>query len=187
MVPPSLGGHLDSDPSLLLRSSATFRPLSLRAGGEESDRQWGGLVASPDQWTWVWANSREACHAAVHGGSQRVRHNLVTEQQQILPNLWVLIWIWRNYTHPCQSDGTLRRVISEIYLKAILEQLHETHKGIFWSDLSHHSYKSWWHKFYFYQIFELVLKNLPDLSSFCILFVLHLLGHVALLIMLSFP
>ena len=30
----------------------------LKTGGEGDDRGWGGLMASPTQWTWVWANSR---------------------------------------------------------------------------------------------------------------------------------
>ena len=30
----------------------------LRSGGEEGDRRWDGWMASPTQWTWVWANSR---------------------------------------------------------------------------------------------------------------------------------
>ena len=29
----------------------------LRAGGEGDDRGWAGWMASPTQWTWVWANS----------------------------------------------------------------------------------------------------------------------------------
>ena len=29
----------------------------LRAGGEVGDRGWDGWMASPTQWTWVWANS----------------------------------------------------------------------------------------------------------------------------------
>ena len=45
----------------------------LRAGGEHGERGWDGWIASPTQWTWVWANSwrqlkdREAWCAAVHG------------------------------------------------------------------------------------------------------------------------
>ena len=31
----------------------------LRAGEERSDRGWESWVASPTQWTWVWANSRK--------------------------------------------------------------------------------------------------------------------------------
>ena len=30
----------------------------LKAGGEGDDRGWGGWMASPAQWTWVWVNSR---------------------------------------------------------------------------------------------------------------------------------
>jgi len=30
----------------------------LRAGGEAGVRGWDGWMASPTQWTWVWANSR---------------------------------------------------------------------------------------------------------------------------------
>ena len=47
----------------------------LKAGGERDNRGWDGWMASPTQWTWVWASSRnwelvkhrEAWHAAVHG------------------------------------------------------------------------------------------------------------------------
>ena len=28
-----------------------------KEGGEGDDRRWDGLMASPTQWTWVWANS----------------------------------------------------------------------------------------------------------------------------------
>ena len=31
--------------------------VRLRAGGEGDDRGWDGWMASPMQWTWVWANS----------------------------------------------------------------------------------------------------------------------------------
>ena len=30
----------------------------LKAGGEGDDREWDGWMASPTQWTWVWASSR---------------------------------------------------------------------------------------------------------------------------------
>ena len=43
----------------------------LKAGGEGDDREWDGWMASPTQWTGVWANSRrqwrEAWRATVHG------------------------------------------------------------------------------------------------------------------------
>ena len=58
----------------------------LKAGGEGDDRGWDGWMASPTQWAWVWAKSRRWWRTGKPGvlqsmGSQRVGHNLVTEQQ----------------------------------------------------------------------------------------------------------
>ena len=42
------------------RGLIPFRPWCwerLRAGGEGDDRGWDGWMASPTQWTWVWASS----------------------------------------------------------------------------------------------------------------------------------
>ena len=49
------------------------------------DRGWDGWMASPTQWTWIWANSGRWWRSGKHGmlqsmGSQRVRHYLATEQ-----------------------------------------------------------------------------------------------------------
>ena len=61
---------------LIRRAESLRRPWSwerLRAGGEGGGRGWDGWMASPTQWTWVWANSGkwwrtgEAWCAAVHG------------------------------------------------------------------------------------------------------------------------
>ena len=47
-------------------------------GGEGDDRGWEGWMASPTQWTWVWASSGSvACFSPL--GLQRVRHDWVTE------------------------------------------------------------------------------------------------------------
>ena len=56
---------------------------------EEGSRGWDGWMASPTQWTWVWANSRRWWRTGKPGmwesmGSQRVGHKWVTEQEQIL-------------------------------------------------------------------------------------------------------
>ena len=56
----------------------------LRAGGEGDDRGWDGWMASLTRWTWVWVNSRSWWWTGRSGmlrfmGSQRVRHNWVTE------------------------------------------------------------------------------------------------------------
>ena len=44
----------------------------LKAKGEGASRGWDDQIASPTQWTWIWASSgrvkdREAWHSAVHG------------------------------------------------------------------------------------------------------------------------
>ena len=58
----------------------------LKAGGEGDNRGWDGWMASPTQWTWVWARSRRWWRTRKPGmlqsmGSQRIRHDWVTEQQ----------------------------------------------------------------------------------------------------------
>ena len=57
----------------------------LKAGGERDDKGWDGWMASLTQWTWVWANSGRWWRTGKPGmlqfmGSQRVRHEWVTEQ-----------------------------------------------------------------------------------------------------------
>ena len=59
----------------------------LTAGGKGDDRGQDGWMASPTQWTWVWANSGRWWRTGKPGvlqsmGSQRVRRNWVTKQQQ---------------------------------------------------------------------------------------------------------
>ena len=56
----------------------------LKVGGEGDDREWDGWMASLTQWTWVWINSGSWWWTGRSGvlqsmGSQRVRHNWVTE------------------------------------------------------------------------------------------------------------
>ena len=59
----------------------------LMAGGKGGNRGWDGWITSPTQGTWVQANLVKDREAGVlqSMGSQRVRHDLVTEQQ--LPHL----------------------------------------------------------------------------------------------------
>ena len=67
---------------------------------EEGDRGWDGWMASLIQWTWTWANSGRWWGTRKPGvpqsmGSQRVGHDLATEQQQhlikvhVARNQWV--------------------------------------------------------------------------------------------------
>ena len=59
----------------------------LIAGGKEAKRGWDDWIASPIQWTLVWANSGRYWRTEKPGvlqsmRSHRVRHDLMTEQQQ---------------------------------------------------------------------------------------------------------
>ena len=56
----------------------------LKAGRQGGDKGWDGWMASPTQWAWVWVNSESRQWTGRPGvlqsmGSQRIRHNLVTE------------------------------------------------------------------------------------------------------------
>ena len=56
----------------------------LKAGGEVYNREWDGWIASPNQWTWFWVNSRRWWWTGRPGmlrpmGSQRVGHNGANE------------------------------------------------------------------------------------------------------------
>ena len=56
----------------------------LKTGGEGDDRGWDDWMALPTRWTWVWASSGTWWRTGKPGmlqfmGSQRVRHNWVTE------------------------------------------------------------------------------------------------------------
>ena len=75
----------------------------LKAGRKGADRGWDGWMASPTQWTWIWANSRRWWRKVKPGvlqsmGLQRVRHNWQTEQQNayLLENT---LFILRHFNH----------------------------------------------------------------------------------------
>ena len=76
---------------LMQRADSLERPWSWerwRTGGEGDNRGLDGWMASPTQWTWVWASSRRwrtgksgVLQSMV---SQRVGHNWPSEQQQMI-------------------------------------------------------------------------------------------------------
>ena len=71
----------------------------LKAGGERDDRGWDGWMASLTWWTWVWATSGSWCWTGNPGvlqsmGSQRVRHDWVTELKWCLRTKHVKLTIF---------------------------------------------------------------------------------------------
>ena len=63
-------------------------------------RGWDGWMASPTQWTWVWASSGSWLWTGKPGvlqsmGSHRIGHDLVIAQQQSLSGVeWSFIVVW---------------------------------------------------------------------------------------------
>ena len=73
----------------------------LKAGRECVYRGWDGWMASLTQWTWVWATSkrwwRTGKHDVLHSMDlQIVKHDWVSEQQQISSRIEKYIYIWKN-------------------------------------------------------------------------------------------
>ena len=69
----------------------------LKAGGEGDDRGWDGWMASPTQWTWVWASSGRRWWTGKPGmlrstGSQRVGYDLRTTHHQQFSSCPGLQW-----------------------------------------------------------------------------------------------
>ena len=69
---------------LVQRMTPWKRQEILNVGGEGDNRGWDGWMASPTQWTWVWASSGSWWRTGKPGvlqfmGSQRVGQDWVTE------------------------------------------------------------------------------------------------------------
>ena len=72
----------------------------IEGGRKRGQREWDGWMASLTQWTWVWANSRRWWRTRKSDvlqsmGSQRVRHDLATEQQRDVTSLQLCIGAMR--------------------------------------------------------------------------------------------
>ena len=85
---------------LMWRANSLEKTLMLgkiEGRGEGDDWGWDGWMASPTQWTWVWASSRRQWRTGMPGrlqsvGSQCVWHDLATEQQ-CSGHLWIPAWV----------------------------------------------------------------------------------------------
>ena len=79
----------------------------LKAGQKGDDRRQDGWMASPTQWTWVWASSRSWLRTGKPGvlqsmGSQRVRHDWATELN------WELVHSRDSLEKEHKRDGEIR-------------------------------------------------------------------------------
>ena len=67
----------------------------LKAGGEGDDKGWNSWMASLTWWTWIWSSSAGWWWTGKPGvlrsmGSQRVRHDWVTELNWVNQTNWIL-------------------------------------------------------------------------------------------------
>ena len=88
----------------------------LRTGGEGGDKEWDVCMASPTQWTWVWASFRRWWRTGKPGmlqsmGSQGVGHDLVSEQQQQKT--------FRPQHHVFFIHSSVHRCLSRFYLAIV--------------------------------------------------------------------
>ena len=92
----------------LMRRTDSFEKTlmlgKIEGKGEEGSRGWDGWMASPTQWTWIWANSKRQWRMGEPDilqpmRSQRIRHDLVTEQWQVSLHLVAVNllarWKWK--------------------------------------------------------------------------------------------
>ena len=103
--------------------------------GEGDDRGWDGWMASLTQWTWVWASPGRWWRTGKPGvlqsmGSQRIKHDLVTDQQQTHRTQWLTgskgcgrRSIWSEAQVQAHMSG-LRRLLQEVVLGQVIERFH---------------------------------------------------------------
>ena len=97
----------------------------LGAGGEEDDRGRDGWMASPTWWTWVWVNSGSwwwtgRTDVLRFTGSQRVRHNWVTE----------LNWTDERWVEFNQEKNSREGILSKSKNKVVWETV--LNSGKYW-------------------------------------------------------
>ena len=101
----------------------------LRAVGEGDDRGWDGWMASPTQWTWVWASSGSWWRTGKPGvlqsmGLQRVRHDWATELNWIDWKFescpWALLYL------PSIQDHFFGRVLNLLQARWLLKGTKKT-------------------------------------------------------------
>ena len=85
---------------LMQRADSLGKALMLgKAKGKECCKEWDGWIASPTQWTCIWANSGRWWRTEEPGmGLQRVGRYLVTEQQQNVMINKQLLWGANSWT-----------------------------------------------------------------------------------------
>ena len=154
---------------------ATWWEKTLMLGKTEGKRQrgsrrWDGSIASPTQWTWVWANSGRYWRTEKPGmlqsmESQRVGHNLATKQQQHKGH-WLEEWhegnvgiIWE-IEQGHEGLGELwKQVLNRIRCSGVWDSKRQ--------ETSMFSVKgqTWWICHFFFFLVAQMVKHLPTMRE----------------------
>ena len=104
----------------------------LKVGGEGDDRGWGGWIASPTQWTWVWVNSGSWWWTGSPDvllqsmGLQRVGHDWVIElnrKEQIQNGSWTNFSLLSSGTNCSHSKGETPVIQLPVYMETLWNQI----------------------------------------------------------------
>ena len=95
--------------------------VRLGAGGEGDNREWGGWMASPTRWTWVWVKSGSWWWTGRPGmlvfmGSQRVGHYWATELTECFTEALVAPIFRINYFSCIWLFFTVIKELLEIFI-----------------------------------------------------------------------
>ena len=94
----------------------------LKVGGEGEDRGWDGWMASPTQWTWVWANSGRWWRTGKPGVLQSVSWTRLSDWTAILPSLTGRTGSGHHTTVPSTSSPQHRPVAPSAEAMTLLAQ-----------------------------------------------------------------
>ena len=94
----------------------------LKAGGERDDRGWDGWMASPTQWTWVWASSGSWCWTGKPGVLQSLR-------SQSVEHYWVPELNWNDSLSTNAEEAEVEWFYEDLQ---DLEQTPFHHRGLEW-------------------------------------------------------
>ena len=138
----------------------------LKTGGEENDRRWDGWMASPTQWTWVWASSGNWWWTGKPGmlqsmGLQRVRHDWATELN------WQREWISRTTSKkkPDTHTDSVHSVWKFKKSKVLITQIKTVAAQDGWGSIE----RGWKGTFGVMETSVLIIADIDQTSLHCVL------------------
>ena len=92
--------------------------------GEGDDRRWDGWMASPNQWTWVWANSGSWWWSGRPGVLQSMWSQRVSTAERLN---WTELRVFIDIMNPWIASGFYHFPVMLLLLPSVLHHLHIIH------------------------------------------------------------